>query len=262
MVSKKNMTMRIFFVFFLIIPCFVFTYQFSQAGFDKSIDFERGSYQSAKITSASSSISFADDFTIESWIKLESLPSANGQNYSILTQWDNGSRGFVFTYTYYNVSGGFRAIRMEMQNSANTASIEKIVPYDFALDTWYHVAVSYDKSGGDAVVYINGYEVGVMTGLPAGMNNSSADIVVGHDANYGSQSSFDGLIDGVRVWSSIRSETEIRANMFTEIVADVNLQASWQFEGDYQDSTSHGNDLLPVNSPVFSTEPAQMSFSL
>lgn len=215
-----------------------------------SLDLERTLLQSAVIRDEDSSINFTSDFTIEAWINLESLP-APADNYSILTQWRESSRGFIYSYSNTN---GVKKLRLKMQNAQNTSKFEKTISFNLIENRWYHVAVSYDASLGGAVFFVDGQDVGSVNGLPIGANDSTADILIGHDSNYGSGSSFDGKIDEIRIWNEVRTESQIRENMFSIINIGDSLQSSWSFNNNFGDSTSNRNQLSGKNGAQFSTD--------
>ncbi len=77
---------------------------------------------------------------------------------------------------------------------------------------WYHLAGTYD--GSNVKIYING--VLEDTKAHSGNINSTSSIVLmgGTTSN---NRYFDGLMDEVRIWSSSRTQEEIRQNMYVEL---------------------------------------------
>lgn len=86
-------------------------------------------------------------------------------------------------------------------------------------NTWTHVAVTI-KDGGTLSFYINGVLVGTnMAGFSsAKVMNGTKELIIGkqgpHD-NY-----FRGTMDEVRIWNTVRTESEISSNMNTELVGN------------------------------------------
>lgn len=193
-------------------------------------DLESSSSQYASLADASvSGISFTDDFTIEVWIKLESE-----QVQSVISRGD-GSHGWQM----YITSTGRVIIRG--RNSGNERAIEAIPKINTG--EWTHIAAHIDMSTVDGEIYINGVNVDVTknnSGSPSSLVNSG-DLYIGSDV---SNNHFDGKIADVRVWSAIRTATEIRDNMNQQLTgSETNLVGYWQLNGDFTDETSNGNDL-------------------
>ena len=75
-------------------------------GLTQSLDLERSSAQYATISDAAQTgLDFATDFTIETWINLESLP-ASLVGYSICGKFTSGNRQYHFYV--YNSSGTYQ----------------------------------------------------------------------------------------------------------------------------------------------------------
>lgn len=81
---------------------------------------------------------------------------------------------------------------------------------DLALNTWYHIAGTYD--GSNMRLYVNG--ILEKTVSHTGNIVSVADQQIGGTTT---ERYFDGMMDEVRIWNDARSETEIRANMYEEL---------------------------------------------
>ncbi|UCE18553.1 MAG: T9SS type A sorting domain-containing protein [Gemmatimonadota bacterium] len=82
--------------------------------------------------------------------------------------------------------------------------------HSITLNTWQHVAATYDGSSSEVKLYINGIEQ-ALTYFPApsGLiaDNSNNDIIIGNDAS--GSFTFNGLIDELRLWETIRTEDEV-----------------------------------------------------
>lgn len=212
-----------------------------------SLDLESTSSQYASAAD-SGSLSIVGNFTIECWVKFESLPSSGN------------SMVFVAKYAASNVSYAF-----QLFNNAGTLQFNGITSSDGASDnnanvnwtpstaTWYHVAMVYD-TGGNAKFYLDAVQQGTtQTGMGASIFDGNASAIIGSLTGVGSY--FDGLIDEVRIWSSARSITEISDNKSKEISGSTSgLNAYWKLNNSYVDSTTNGNTLTASGSPVFSTD--------
>ena len=208
----------------------------------KSIDLELSSSQYLSITDASQTgLEPTNDFTIEMWIKPESLslgyPVVKGYTDSTITyRIETGSTGYVGFYVTY--SGG----------TYNISTATGVL----SAGVWTHIAVVKRSTGTGMEIYING--VSSTTG--GGTNNAltNSDPVLFGARKNPAQDFFDGLIDDVRVWSDVRTGQEIRENMLKELVGDeANLQGYWKLNNSLLDETSNNNDLTNNNSAVFST---------
>jgi len=218
-----------------------------------SLDIERGNSQYAYITDANQTgLDLTGDFTFEAWIKVESDPS---DVEAILAKLLNtGGKG---GYRFYWFA---QHIHCRVWNSSDKGFGYVTDNNVVATGAWHHVAVSHDSSEKLMVIYIDGSSVNVTKDLDetgsGGVGNTDAPFYIGADPATGSYVwGFDGLIDEVRVWSDIRTSTEISDNYNKQLVGnEANLVGYWQFNDDYLDLTSNNNDLTAVNSPVFSTD--------
>ncbi|MCP4708001.1 MAG: LamG domain-containing protein, partial [Planctomycetes bacterium] len=90
------------------------------------------------------------------------------------------------------------------------------------LDDCQHVAVTYEGIYSDLKMYINGIEQELVSfgQSPAGYinDNSALDLIIGNSLNQ--NSTFDGIIDEVRIWNVARSAEEIQAGMQTDLNGD------------------------------------------
>ena len=97
---------------------------------------------------------------------------------------------------------------------------------EMSINTWYHIACTYD--GSNLKIYVNGIleDTEPHTGT---ISTSLTNIALGGDDNSIFRM-FDGLMDEVRIWSDARTESEIRANMYKELVGnEANLVAYYKF---------------------------------
>jgi hypothetical protein len=98
--------------------------------------------------------------------------------------------------------------------------------------------------------------LGTSTGALTAIYNSTALFAVGASFNAAgaAEDFFDGLIDDVRLWSDIRTDSEIAANRLYQLAgSEGNLAAYWQLNNAATDMTTGANTLTLVNTPVYST---------
>lgn len=103
---------------------------------------------------------------------------------------------------------------------------------------WTHVAVTYN--GSQRNFYING-ALDKTTTASAGAiaANPSDPLGIGYDVDPFTGNYFDGLIDEVRIWNTVRSAADIQANLFQPFSSPFssNLIGYWQLNGDATDET-------------------------
>jgi len=210
-----------------------------------SIDLELDSSQYLSKTDTAS-LSIIGDLTLEMWVKFESI---TGTNRLISKYIYNASDDR--SYAFDNSADTIRLVISDDGIGITTVSVS----WTPSLATWYHMAVTYDASAGSATFYIDGVQQGAtQTGLDTSIYDGTAPFEIGAVDN-GGTINFDGLIDEVRVWSDIRTATEISDNYQKELTgSEANLVGYWKLNNDLLDETSNNNDLTNNNSATFSTD--------
>ena len=187
------------------------------------------------------------DLTIETWVKFDSVPSVSAR---LVAKFANAASGRSYMLWWYN-SGGGRLYVTLYDGSSETQVYEDWAP---STDIWYHVAVTYDASAGEVKFYVDGTQLGsTHTGAISSLQNTSTSFTLGRDMislNY----ALDGLLDDTRLWSTVRSGTEIADNRLVELSgSESGLNGYWQLDDDATDETSNGVDLTEQNTPTYST---------
>ena len=221
-----------------------------------SIDLEKGSSQALTIADASQTgLDVSTDISIEAWIKLESINLEMG----IVTKYDWGlaSRSYAMEIATDN-----KIVFYVSDDGSSTAG--HLVGYKGATalgtGTWYHVAITFDISAEECKIYIDGSDdsASQFAGSSIGdtIYNGTGQLSIGsYSSNSGIEDSFDGLIDEARVWSDVRTPTEISDNYQTEIAgSEAGLVGYWKVNDSLLDETSNDNDLTNINTAVFSTD--------
>lgn len=144
-------------------------------------------------------------------------------------------------------------------------------PTVISANTWYHVAVVFDRAA-NATIYVDGMSgTGGQLPITALGNISNVEpIAIGGPATTtpGVQPYFFGAIDEVRIWGRKVAQSELTSNSSKHINADVqqNLNGYWDLnEGvppqvvDCSPTMEVGNLL---NSPSFSTNTPLIDFNL
>jgi hypothetical protein len=173
-----------------------------------------------------------DSFT-NSWVPLFQKGGGTGVADRELTLWINNS-GYVH-FTSANASG--------LQNFVNTQS--------GAIETgrWYHVAGVLDRTSGRMEVYLDGELAGVNTNVLGAETISTAGPVLLGDTDEVNSGfgAFLGDLDGVRLWNTARSQSQIRNNLTRDVAeSSLGLIGDWRFSElsgtQVRDSSGNGHD--------------------
>jgi len=183
------------------------------------------------------------DFTLEAWINLDDF-SVNYRPILSKNKADGtGNYNCEFNLQVHLSSGN---LDFFMGNGsgygvildANTSSDQ-----DINLSQWYHVAVTVD--GIVCTMYLNGVQVD-QENFSGTRLTGSQPVQIGR-YNAGSLQLWDGKIDEVRIWNTVRTKAEIRANMYKELTGtETGLIAYYKFNETsgttLDDATSNNND--------------------
>lgn len=214
----------------------------------RSIDLEHDSEQYLRIDDASQTgLDVAGDFTIEAWIKPESLPDGD-----IVTK----IQGSDFSYGFNLRDTG--KLLIEYIDSGGSTSVETS-DAEVTTGAWHHVAASCDVSVALCDIYVNGSQVATssISANASTTQNTSAPFMIGARLinSSSSEKEFDGLIDDVRMWSVIRTGAQIADNMDVELNgSESGLVGYWKLNDSLADSTGNGNALTNINSAQFSED--------
>ena len=225
-----------------------------------SLDLESSSSQYASIADASQTgLDLSGDNTIAFWVKPESLPGS-GSVVGLITKDGIGTTSNrSYSVDLYNNSGT-HTIRFFMSANAGGSTFTEITfTHELTVGVWTHIAIVTDISNpasSRSKLYINGKDMGNGSSATAGggagsIFNGNAPFVIGRYD--GASVYFDGLIKDVRVFSDIRTASEIASDAHTESVSDAALEGEWNLNNDYTDGSGNSNTLTATNSPVFST---------
>ena len=204
-------------------------------------DLEASSSQYAS-KSSPSGITFTTTFSAEAWIKLESygLGGIVGRRNASTEGWSFGVDG----------SGAVSLLGLRIASNNKSISSYQSVP----LGRWVHVAAVLDMTAGDTSaqkIFIDGVEVPrsyTLTGTATAIVQGTTDLTIGSEKSSGADF-FDGKLSDVRVWSDIRTATEIKDNMNQALAGtETGLVAYFPLNGDFTDGTSNSNDLTASGS--------------
>ena len=149
-------------------------------------------------------------YTKEAWIRVHTYYSTHGCN--ILS---------AFDYPFWIENGVLSAAN----NYGATDSATVKDTGAIGLNTWVHVAVTYDAGSSTMKLYKNGVLIATNTAAPS--YHSSA-LQIGA-VEYGDF--FDGGdIDEVRLWNVARTQSQIQANMNCDVPQSSSLAAYYRFD--------------------------------
>ncbi|MGL1887318.1 MAG: DUF2341 domain-containing protein, partial [Reichenbachiella sp.] len=153
-------------------------------------------------------VDFTGGITLEAWVYVHSYGSypriielSNGEYNSNLAL-ALGNNTSQLDYSIHNGTSG------SDEGWAGLSQTNTI-----PLNEWVHVAITHDASS-NVNYYKNGVLIKTQAGqpLPTSVNRSTNKI--GWSA-FAANDYFDGLIDGVRIWNDVRTQSEIRADIAT-----------------------------------------------
>lgn len=142
--------------------------------------------------------------------------------------------------------------------STNGTALETLSKsVDLTTGIWTRLGVTWDASASLATFYKNGVNIGTTTGTLTAISNNASEFFVGANKDDAGAAAnfFDGLIDDVRVWNDVRTDTEMLSkNEFVLYGTESNLQAYWKFDSAATDTTANANTLTLSGSPSYSTD--------
>jgi hypothetical protein len=151
----------------------------------------------------SSKLNLTSSITVELWIK----PS---RDMGVLGGWDRLVHRYFQTGYFFGGSGGnINALSIVLNNN----QLIMVTPNNtVVVGEWQHIAFVVDDPGNMAYIYKNGNLVtsAPWTGTIPG--NPSSQLTLSQSAE-----SFGGAMDDVRIWNTVRTQDQIRANMNVEL---------------------------------------------
>jgi len=150
------------------------------------------------------------NFTLETWMRANTLPDAENNFLGVLSKWDvNSKRSWVMDFRYDSGSGN-EVIGFLVDDTgtwqADTRSYTKGTQ-DMNTGTWYHIVGRYTTNDKLNRIYVNGVDISDIVDNEAD-NPSTQNVNVTMGASWTSDSAFrwfDGRLDEVRFSNSARS---------------------------------------------------------
>lgn len=129
-----------------------------------------------------------------------------------------------------------------------------ISPIPIALNTWYHLAATYN--GSSVKLYVNGCLV-ADSALTGTMIQNDLITAIGTQANNVNIEHFRGNIDEVRIWNVTRTQQEILNNMnnLPNPTTQTGLLAYYKFDNNYLNIQGNATfNGTPQGTPTYDTE--------
>jgi hypothetical protein len=158
--------------------------------------------------SASLNVGTNNGFTLEGWV----YPTNVSASYHPIYEWSSGGNiGVHFHMDVPTPAGGgpgslFANIRDATLNDHYFATAPNIV----ATNTWQHVALTYSRASGVAIIYLNGSEVARKT-LGSFTPWTSGDLILGYRTATSPHYHFPGRLDEMSLYNRDLSAAEIQA---------------------------------------------------
>ena len=146
-----------------------------------------------RISTANNILSTPTALTVELWINTSSVVG-NDMIFSIEGAY------FIRIYSNGNVQTVFDG-STSVNNPQRAAGVND--------GNWHHLAATCD--GTTTIVYVDGVNLGSQTESFLNINSINRPTAVG--SQYSGGNNFSGQIDEFRIWTSVRTQTEIRDNM-------------------------------------------------
>ena len=180
------------------------------------------------ICPASANLNLTVSATIEAWINPSGWGSVAGIGFGRIVDKNNIS-------LFLNGEGGAvnsHCLATWLSTDGNPPGYVGTPENSIVLNEWQHVAVTYDANLSQAKMYINGVEqnLKMVAGQPSGniKDNSFIDLLIGNSSNF---MAFEGIIDEVRIWNTIRSDEQLQNKMNQYLDGDENgLVSYWQMD--------------------------------
>lgn len=144
-------------------------------------------------------------FTVMGWMNPYALPSATARSYKFLSTGSAGGadRGWGLALRLTQLDGTGSSIRFTGFGIADNDSSTFAITFG----SWIHVAVTYDN--GLITYFLNGTQLD-SDNRAFGNDLANARLVIGSRLGGNDSDQMNGLLDGIRVYDQVLTETQIR----------------------------------------------------
>jgi len=195
-------------------------------------------------------LDYSNGFTLETWVYYDEL-----RNWSRIIDFSNNKSDNII------ISNGKdnRALYINVRQGEEKYSFDCIDVLE--AKTWFHLAVSFDKSG-----FVHVYKNGTLIGseqlvLPVNIPRMTSYI---GKSNWAEDKLLSGRLDELRIWDHVRTTDEINNNMHTTLSNhEVNsLLAYWTFENNRINDKCNQDITAQIKGNPRSTESAFSSYQI
>ncbi|MBD3155897.1 MAG: signal peptidase I, partial [Candidatus Aenigmarchaeota archaeon] len=175
------------------------------------------------------SLDITDGITVEFWIYLRSYSTAGGNGVTKESSYKCG------------VNSGKKAMLRFITESGSWGSTVLYGNTDVSLNTWHHIAGTYNSTSGQAKIYLDGLEDGTAT-FSGKIVANDRPLWIGR----GNKPYFDGLIDEVRISNVAKTEFPVKyfnSGNIESQVFDAGSEVSWNSMNWIGDVPGTGTDL-------------------
>ncbi|UCE18246.1 MAG: VCBS repeat-containing protein [Gemmatimonadota bacterium] len=199
---------------------------------------------SAVVCEASPSLNCTDALTVEAWIRPSGWGETQGLGFGRVVEKGPFTLFLIGSHPSFND----HSLAVQLSHVQSPISFSTTPQQSIHLDSWQHVAMTYDGPSSHMNIYINGVEQTLThSPEPSGniADNSAHELVIGNNASRGF--TFDGIIDEVRIWDVARSGEDIQATMDSYLSGlEPGLVGYWQMNegsgGTISDYSTNDND--------------------
>ncbi|GEM_PF-893763 len=207
------------------------------------------------------------NFTLEAWIKIEGTGVSTGTGSGGVTLVPILAKGraeaespAVDVNYFFGYDPTTNKLAADFEDNASSAN-HPVTGNAVLGSCWTHVAASYNVSTNTWKLYVNGAldKTLVLGGsfTPQSLSNVNASIGSALTSGGTAAGFFNGRIDEVRIWNSVRSDAQILANYNLELSSGTGLVSRWGFiEGtgtNVANSVAGSPALSLVNNPNWGT---------
>tara|TARA_R100001530_G_scaffold134347_1_gene109045 strand:- start:535 stop:1290 length:756 start_codon:yes stop_codon:yes gene_type:complete len=146
--------------------------------------------------------------TVSCWVKFPGEDSSD--NYARIFEADGDEKSY---HLRYDKSGTKFVVRLSSNGSDHTLCQSTAIVTSF--EPWYHVAFTYNTSGGTINLYVNGSLNATATHSGGGNLHvpSTPGVRIGQETN-STNNNWDGYICNIGVWSGVLTQAQIKSIMW------------------------------------------------
>jgi len=198
--------------------------------------------------------------TVEAWITYDDAALPTGWRYPTIVRQGisvGGSENYFLRVNAGNT--GLRQLRWKVVTTTGSPTVD----WTFAagqLTTWTHVAATYN--GANAVLYVNGMQVGSAVGNGPIRDTGNEVLRIGKGSDVSTPIEvWNGELDEVRLWPFARTQAEIQSTLNQELSAVPGRVSTWNMSGTWLDTSgtlhaTSGGQVTPTVNPLMLSAPA------